>query len=130
MFKKFDNGKPMVSLVEPKFILGVAEILTFGAEKYGPNNWKEAQPEDIQRYKDALMRHLLSYLDGEEIDPESGKPHLWHIACNTMFLDYFDRVKTRHAPRLAEARTLASIEQFGESPRDEHYEYEHSTINK
>jgi len=129
MFKKFDNGKPMVSLVEPKFILGVAEILTFGAKKYGTNNWKEAKPEDIQRYKDALMRHLLSYLDGEEVDTESGKPHLWHITCNTMFLDYFDRIKTRDTHEY-ETYKLASIEQFGESTRDEHYEYEHSTINK
>jgi len=94
-FKKFDGNKPMVSLVEPKFILGVAEILTFGAEKYGKNNWKEAQPEDIQRYKDALMRHQLAYFDGEEIDLESGKSHLYHIGCNIMFLDYFDRNKKR-----------------------------------
>ena len=40
MFKKADAGKPMVSLMEPKFILGVSEILTFGAEKYGKDNWK------------------------------------------------------------------------------------------
>jgi hypothetical protein len=91
MFKKFDNGKPRVSLVEPKFILGIAEILTFGAEKYGVNNWKEAKPEDIQRVKDALLRHQLAYIDGEKIDPESGKPHIYHIGCNLMFLDYFDR---------------------------------------
>ena len=90
MFKKFDGGKPMVSLVEPNYTLGVARVLTFGAEKYGKNNWKEATEEDIQRYKDALYRHWLAYLDGEEIDPESGLPHLDHIGCNTMFLRYFD----------------------------------------
>jgi len=91
MLKKFDGGKPMVSLVEPKFILGVAEILTFGAEKYGKNNWKEAKEDDIHRYKDALLRHLMAYNDGEKIDKESGHSHLYHIGCNLMFLDYFDR---------------------------------------
>jgi|LGOV01.1.fsa_nt_gb hypothetical protein len=91
MFKKDDEGKPMVSLVEPKFVLGTSQILTFGASKYGKNNWKEATPEDIERYSDALLRHLYAYLGGEKIDPESGKPHLHHVSCNVMFLDYFDR---------------------------------------
>jgi len=94
--KKFDSGKPMVSLVEPKFILGIADILTFGAEKYGKNNWKLAKEDDMARYKDALMRHLMSYLDGELLDPESGKPHLHHIGCNLMFLEYFDRQPKTH----------------------------------
>ena len=90
-FTKFDTNKPKVSLVEPKFILGIAEILTFGAQKYGQDNWKEAIDDDIQRYKDALWRHQLAYMDGETTDPESGKSHLHHIGCNLMFLDYFDR---------------------------------------
>lgn len=89
-FKKDDSNKPMVSLVEPRFILGIANILTFGAKKYGLHNWKEAKPEDIQRYRDALLRHLLAYNSGEMLDPESGEPHLYHIGCNLMFLDYFD----------------------------------------
>jgi len=97
MFNKFDQGKLMVSLVEPRFILGVADILTHGAEKYGKNNWKEAKPEDIQRYKDALLRHLLAYNSGEVQDPDSGRPHLWHIACNVMFLDYFDSQEEEEA---------------------------------
>ena len=95
MFKKFDDNKPMVSLVDPDYTLGVARVLTFGATKYGKNNWKEATPEDIDRYKDALYRHWLAYLDGEEFDPESGLPHLDHISCNTMFLRYFDAQKVR-----------------------------------
>lgn len=90
MFKKADGGKPMVSLVEPKFVLGIAEILTFGAEKYGKGNWKEATKDDVERYKDALLRHLYAYLSGELTDPESGKPHIHHIGCNLMFLGYFD----------------------------------------
>ena len=31
---KFDKGKPMMSLVEPDFIKGIAEVMTMGAEKY------------------------------------------------------------------------------------------------
>ena len=38
------------------------------------------------RNRDALYRHWLAYLSGEEIDPESGMSHLWHMACNLDFL--------------------------------------------
>jgi len=34
VFCKKDLGKPMISLVEPSFIIGLAEVLTFGAKKY------------------------------------------------------------------------------------------------
>ena len=54
-FKKFDSGKCMVSLVDPEFTLGVGQILTFGAKKYAPNNWKLAT--DLTRIKDAAYRH-------------------------------------------------------------------------
>lgn len=90
-FMKFDTDKVMASLVDPDFILGTADILTFGAKKYAKNNWQ--LNDDLDRYKDALLRHLYAYLGGELIDPESGKPHLDHIACNTMFIRYFEHGK-------------------------------------
>jgi len=90
-FMKADGGKPRLELLEPKFLIGIGEILTFGAEKYGPNNWKQGSTDDIDRIRGALLRHLMSYLDGEKLDPETGKSHLYHIGCNTMFLDHFDR---------------------------------------
>ena len=91
-FQKYDTGKPMVSLVESKFIFGVAEVLTFGAVKYGPNNWKLGTSEDdIRRYKDALLRHVLAYTSGEINDPESGLSHLHHASANLMFLDYLQK---------------------------------------
>ena len=90
-FMKFDSGKLMFSLVDPDFITGLTEILTFGAHKYAKNNWQ--LNTDLDRYKDALLRHLYSYLSGELIDPESGKPHLDHIACNLMFIRYFEHGK-------------------------------------
>ena len=87
-FVKKDIGKPMVSLVEPKYILGMAEVLTFGAKKYAIDNWKSATIEDIRRIKDSLLRHTLAYTSGELVDPETGLSHTYHIGCNAMFLDY------------------------------------------
>lgn len=94
VFTKHDTGKPMVSLVEPEFILGVAEVLTMGAKKYAIDNWKLMTDEDIRRVKDSLLRHTLAYTSGELIDKESGLSHLYHAGCNLMFLDYHSRQKT------------------------------------
>jgi len=96
-FKKDDLGKPRVSLIEKEFILGTAEVLTLGAQKYGVANWKlGSSPEDISRYKDALLRHVLAYTSGEVLDPETRLSHAYHAACNLMFLDHFERNKPTH----------------------------------
>lgn len=81
---KADSGKPRPTLVPPSLIKAVAVIRGYGAEKYGSDdNWRKVEP---QRYKDALYRHWLAYLEGEVNDPESGLPHIWHCACNIAFL--------------------------------------------
>lgn len=94
-FIKHDSNKIKVSLLEPDFVLGVAEVATFGANKYAKDNWKLC--EDLDRYKDATLRHILAYLKGEKIDEESGLSHLHHAGCNLMFLDYFDRQENDNA---------------------------------
>lgn len=86
---KADAGKPRPSLVPVSLIRAVTEVREYGARKYGdPDNWKTVE---IQRYVDAAYRHWLAYLDGEAYDPESGLPHLWHLACNIAFLIEFYR---------------------------------------
>lgn len=86
---KFDNDKPMVSLLDPQFVLDVAKVLTFGAKKYGKENWKKGLEKD--RILSALYRHLLAYHSGQKIDSESGLSHLCHIVCNCMFLYWYDK---------------------------------------
>ena len=88
VFTKQDNGKPQLTLIEPEFINGVANVLGFGAEKYARGQWKLATPNDVVRFKDALLRHSLAYANGEEIDPDSEQSHAYHIACNAMFIDW------------------------------------------
>jgi len=87
-FTKADNNKPMVSLVEPSFILGIAEVLSYGAKKYSINNWKEATNKDIRRIKDSLLRHTLAYTSGDLLDEETHLSHSYHAAANLMFLNY------------------------------------------
>lgn len=90
-FTKFDTSKTRLELLDPSFVVGVGEVLTFGAQKYSPNNWKKADVEGIERIKGASFRHLMAYLDGEKYDPETGLNHMFHIGCNAMFLTYFDK---------------------------------------
>ena len=84
---KADNGKAKLSLVPRQIIWDIAAIREYGNNKYpegGPDNWKAVETE---RYRDALYRHFLLYLDDPHgVDEESGYPHLWHVACNVAFL--------------------------------------------
>lgn len=36
---KYDAGKPRLDLLPPKAILAIGEVMTYGAAKYGANNW-------------------------------------------------------------------------------------------
>ena len=86
---KFDAGKLRYSLIPPIALKSLAEVLTFGAEKYAPNGWQTVINAE-ERYLDAAMRHLESYRNGESTDPESGLHHLSHLLCNVAFLRYFE----------------------------------------
>lgn len=87
---KDDQEKNRLDLIEPEFIEGVGKVLTFGANKYEPNNWQKVEDAE-DRYYAAALRHLMAWRKGEKIDPESGLSHLYHVACNIMFLQHFER---------------------------------------
>jgi len=87
-FMKFDAGKLRYGLIPPQALKGLAEVLTYGAKKYKPNNWQKA--EDTTRYVDALYRHLEAWRAGEKVDEESGLHHLKHALTNISFLLYFE----------------------------------------
>lgn len=81
---KHDGNKVRLDLVEPSFIEAVGRIRTYGVKKYKEEqSWRKVEKS---RYIAAAMRHFEAYRKGEIYDPESGFPHLWHCACNLMFL--------------------------------------------
>ena len=82
---KYDHGKLRYDLVPPTALMNVAEVLTFGANKYSDNNWKTVQPFE-SRYIAAAIRHIEAYRQGEIFDDESGLPHLAHASTCLMFL--------------------------------------------
>jgi len=81
---KFDAGKNRLGLIPPEVVEAVGEILTHGAVKYAPHNWRKGI--SYEKIYGAAQRHLQKFWNGEELDPESGLPHLHHAACNIAFL--------------------------------------------
>ncbi len=82
---KADKGKYRPTLCHQITIQAVSCVREHGASIYGgTETWKRVEE---QRYKDALYRHWLAYLENPDgIDAESGLPILWHVACNVDFL--------------------------------------------
>ena len=83
-FTKHDHGKPRYSLIPPIAEREMVDVLTFGAKKYTPDNWKNV--DDLSRYIDAAMRHIAAYRRGETHDDESGLHHLAHAMCCLSFI--------------------------------------------
>ena len=82
---KFDDQKPQVGLVFesfPRALIEVAKVAGFGAKKYARGNWLLVD-DNLNRYKDALGRHLLqSYIEVD--DGESDSMHLAHALWNLL----------------------------------------------
>ena len=82
---KDHQGKARLDLVPPELLFGVGEALADGCrERYEPRNWEKGTK--WSKYFAAQQRHMWAWWGGEDNDPESGLPHLWHAACCTAFL--------------------------------------------
>ncbi len=86
---KHDLGKLRWDCLPWPAVEQVVRVLTFGAEKYSAWSWPGV-PDARRRYFAALIRHAVAWLRGERLDPESGLPHLAHLACNALFLLSFE----------------------------------------
>lgn len=82
--RKDDSEKPRMELLPTVPLRAIAEVLTFGAKKYDSHNWRGGI--EYSRLIGAAMRHLTSYNEGEDKDPESGLSHLAHLGCCVLFL--------------------------------------------
>lgn len=75
---KFDDEKARYDLIDPEALHQLALVYTFGAKKYGDNNWRKGLK--WSRVFGAIMRHMWAWFKGEDKDPESGISHLAHAA--------------------------------------------------
>jgi hypothetical protein len=71
---------------ETATVMGTLGLLD-GMLKYGRLNWREAGVR-ATIYIDAVKRHINAYAEGEDLDPDSGAPHLAHaLACLAILVD-------------------------------------------
>lgn len=89
---KESKDKPKLSQVPKEALDAVAEVMAYDTSKYGASTWNRVE---IQRYIDALARHLYSMQDIDENGREyinlakknedSGIEHLYHLLCNAVY---------------------------------------------
>ena len=94
---KYDKDKIQPSLIDPEFLRELARLLTIGARKYAPDNWKRVK-DGKERYKDAMFRHFIDLLSGAKVDPETKIPLPIVVACNAMFYRWFERQENSNKP--------------------------------
>ena len=114
---KRDSGKVEITLVPMEMVEAAAVVRMYGNEKYpdgGVDNWKDVS---VERYRNALFRHLFQYLrEPYGIDHESGLPHWYHVTCNVAFITQMEMelgtiphpeeaLKKMHHPTPVTART-------------------------
>lgn len=83
---------------DPMLVLGsmfkplreVIKLATFGAKKYGPDNWQKLESGQT-RYMSALQRHLLAELEEGPgaLDKETGLHHMTAVAWNALAYMWF-----------------------------------------
>ena len=86
---KTEHGekKPSMGLIPKAALDAAAAAHQFGADKYGPWNWRET-PISAMVYVNAMMRHIQEWKEVEDNDPETTKSHLGNvIACCGILLD-------------------------------------------
>ncbi|MCK9370558.1 DUF5664 domain-containing protein [Candidatus Dojkabacteria bacterium] len=83
---RFTAGKLPLDELDPQFLEEMFAVISYGQKKYARMNWMKGAP--ATQYFGCIMRHLLKWYKGEDIDEESGCTHLGHIACNIMMCMY------------------------------------------
>ncbi len=102
--KKFDNEKARYDLIPPEMMASIADVLTYGAQKYGDRNWEGGFT--YSRLFGAMMRHIWAWWSGEDKDKESGLSHLDHALACIAFLVTHERRKIGEDDRVKQKPRL------------------------
>jgi Domain of unknown function (DUF5664) len=117
--------KPQLHLVPPALTIHVAKAMENGEQKFGAYNWRAKKVRSTV-YISAALRHLLAYLDGEDVAQDSKVHHLGHAAaCMGIVLDaeatgnlIDDRPEKGAAARLIEQFTQTGLPASVPAPYD------------
>ena len=83
------KGKKLARLgaIDPVALIALARVAGMGADKYDSFNYLKGY--DWSLCFDAMMRHALLFWAGEDLDEESGQPHMAHAAWHALALVSF-----------------------------------------
>ena len=84
------DEKPMWELLPLEDVEDIVKVYTAGAKKYGPDRWQNLD-NGFQRYKAAMLRHLVEYEKGNRIDADTGCMHLAQVAWNAIAMLHLDK---------------------------------------
>jgi len=121
---RYNEGKLKWNLLPLEAMEDTIRVLMYGAHKYslfegpngekvrgadispedakglklirsGANNWRGGDGWTVEEWWNSMMRHIVALRSGEEIDPESGLPHMGHIGCNFIFISWLSKYKKK-----------------------------------
>ncbi len=98
-----NEGKPQWSLVPQSALIPMVKVLEFGAKKYAPHNWKKGL--SVREICESMKRHLDAFMEGGNLDPESGLSETGHLQCNALFLSWM----MEHRPDMDDRFDINSV---------------------
>lgn len=90
------------ALIPVEALRKVASLYGKGAEKYSAHNWRLGY--EWSKSYSALMRHANQFWGGEDLDPETGLPHLAAVVFHAMTLMTFMEEQTAFDDRYTTKR--------------------------
>lgn len=86
---RYNGGKSDLSLIPLCTLEDEARVWMYGKQKYAAWNWTKGMPWSVPLA--CALRHLAAWQKGEDIDQESGQPHLAHVMCNLRMLMLYSK---------------------------------------
>lgn len=83
----YSAGKVGVDQIPAEILLEWGQVFSYGEAKYFRDNWRRGN--NFHEFYGSALRHMMKWHLGEELDPESGLPHLIHAIWNLATLRYF-----------------------------------------
>lgn len=111
---KNDVDKPRYDLLPMDAVEEIVKVLTKGAEKYAPDNWRADGGFEWHRLIRAAYGHLAAFHRGEDNDPEWGLSHLAHLGCCVLFLLHYQKYHKAYPKDDRYRMNMPSPAQYGE----------------
>jgi hypothetical protein len=81
----YDDGKAPLAQIPWAAIEGMAKVQAYGHKKYKDfNNYRKGM--EVMRNLSCMLRHVKEYIEGNDLDEESGEPHLNHALTRLAFV--------------------------------------------